>query len=198
MRLFRSLFFGLAAFVVVGRADEEAPPADEPPVPEEPPEPEPPVPEEPPAPEPEPPAPEPEPPVPEPEQPPAHEPVQVSNDANAAPKESEGDKNRRLLREKVETNQKLKNSGHVWQLGAWMYGDLAHGVLHEDHLTAHGCADHCEENPDCYHWVYYLDGGRCDLKTNGGSLFTDTDHMVVGHSKRYLAYEAEAKKKSDL
>ena len=49
--------------------------------------------------------------------------------------------------------------------------DLAHGVVHDDHLTAHGCADHCEKDDRCYHWVYYLDSGRCDMKTNGGSLF---------------------------
>jgi hypothetical protein len=70
-----------------------------------------------------------------------------------------------------------------------MYGDLAHGVIHDDHLTAHGCAKHCEKRKDCFHWVYYLETGRCDLKANGGSHHADTDHMIVGHAKRYLALE---------
>lgn len=169
---------------------------DEPPVPPEPPVEE----EEEQVPEPEPVEPEPVPepaepePVPEPETTPPPPPPN-----SGVPKETEGAKNRRLLREKVEENQHLKNSGHNWQLGAWMYGDLDHGVIHENHLTAHGCADHCEADERCYHWVYYLDSGRCDMKTNGGSLDSDTDHMIVGHSKRFLEYEkSEAGKRREL
>ena len=48
-----------------------------------------------------------------------------------------------------------------------------------------------ETDEKCFHWVFYLGHGRCDLKTNGGAHNADVKHMVVGHSKRYLKWERE-------
>lgn len=170
-------------------ADDEAPPPppEEPPVKEEAPPPPPPT-------TPAPPPPPPPPPAVEEEN---KEEIKIIDKLSQASREDDKVKLRRLLSEKVEKNNKMQAAGHHWMLGSWLYGDLAHGVIHEDHLTAHGCADHCEANPECYHWVYYLDNGRCDLKVNGGGHNADVDHMIVGHAKRYLALPKTTPKGSD-
>lgn len=82
--------------------------------------------------------------------------------------------------------------------GSWLYGDMAHGVYHDDHLTMHGCAQHCEDRDECHHWVFYVESGRCDLKVNHGGHNPDARHMVVGHSKRHLEFLKNKERAAEL
>lgn len=47
----------------------------------------------------------------------------------------------RHLSEQIHKNERLRSGGHHWMVGSWLYGDYKHAHLHDDHRTAHGCAD---------------------------------------------------------
>ena len=83
----------------------------------------------------------------------------------------------------------MKDKGHHWMQGVWLYGDLHSDVGHAD--TPDQCADECESEPKCLHWSFDLVQHRCGLRGEGGFHDSGPKHFVTGHAKRWDAYQKE-------
>lgn len=77
----------------------------------------------------------------------------------------------------------MKTTQHHYTRGSWLYGQIgtAHGVNNPE-----GCANACEQNSDCYHWMFHVTGHHCSLAHDHGFANEDAGDWIHGHSKRFL------------
>lgn len=77
----------------------------------------------------------------------------------------------------------MKTTQHHNTRGSWLYGSIgtAHGVR-----DIEGCANSCEQNSDCFHWMFHVTGHHCSLAHDHGFANEDAGDWIHGHSKRWL------------